>query len=330
MSDPASTSGDGSGGDGPRVLVQGAGALGRLVAARLGRAGVPVTLLLREDDATTRARFAEYGIELVEHDGERYHVPVEVAPVAVVAGRSWPLLVVCVKAFDLDAALQHGVRWVAPDGAVLVLSNGVGNLEIAARHWSGHCLAGAVHCGAHRVEGTQCAAEGTKGPGVRAVGPGMLYVGSPDETEAGRTAVREVAELFRRGGFEVDEAEDVERVIWEKMVLNCAINPVATLLDCENGRLLDTPAIAAGVQAAREVVAVGRAAGVNLDEDGWRERVVSLCKRTAKNRCSMLEDVRAGRRTEIDALCGAVVRIGEQYGVAAPTHRVLAELVRSM
>ena len=305
------------------MLVQGAGALGRLVAARLGRAGVPVTLLLREDDAATRARFAEYGIELVEHDGKRYHVPVEVAPVAAVAGGSWPLLVVCVKAFDLDPALQHGVRWVAPGGAVLVLSNGVGNLEIAARHWSGCCLAGAVHCGAHRVEETQ-------GPGVRAVGPGMLYVGSPDETEAGRTAVREVAELFRRGDFEVDEAEDVERVIWEKVALNCAINPVATLLDCENGRLLDTPAIAAGVQAAREVVAVGRAAGVNLDEDGWRERVVALCKRTAKNRCSMLEDVRAGRRTEIDALCGAVVRIGEQYGVAAPTHRVLAELVRSM
>ncbi len=293
-----------------RVLIAGAGAVGRLVAARMTRAGVECALFGREPGAA--ARIEASGIALEEEDGSIERVPVRGA--GTIAAR-WDLLAVCVKSYDVPVALAGGVRGLAPAGMVLVLANGLGNLEAAEARWPrARCLAGVLYLGVLR-QGAD---------GVRVMGEGALAIGSraaPAETVL--AAVR----TFERAGFRAERAQDIDRAIWEKAALNCALNPVAALLGIENGRLPASPAFSAAVRTAAEAAAVARACGVALPDVDWRARLDELCARTAANRCSMLEDLAAGRRTEIDALCGRVAALGAARGIEAPWNACLAALV---
>ena len=107
-----------------------------------------------------------------------------------------------------------------------------------------------------------------------------------------------------------------------------AINPLAAVLRVENGRLPESAAFPAAVEACEEAVAVARASGVELPQQGWHRQVEHICRATARNRCSMLVDLESGRRTEINELNGAVVATGERLGVDTPVNRTLVAIVR--
>lgn len=296
-----------------RVLVAGAGAVGRWIAARLSCAAIDCGLVPRRP--SDAARFAAAGIALHEADGSVVRVPVravsEPAP-------SWDLLAVCVKAHDVGAAVERCVRGLTPEGLVLVLSNGLGNLETVESRWEpARCLAGVVYAGALREGDT----------GVRVTGDGRVRVGGRHGRRAEAAAV---TALLARAGIRAEPVDDIDRELWKKAALNCALNAVAAVVGVENGRLPATPAFAAAVRTAEEVAAVARAAGVALAESNWSESLAELCAHTAANRCSMLEDLAAGRRTEIDALSGRVAAMAVEYGLDAPLNACLARLIRAL
>ncbi|MEE8142083.1 MAG: ketopantoate reductase family protein [Planctomycetota bacterium] len=319
-----------------RVLIQGPGAIGRLLTARLALAEIEVGLL--DHDPKRAKQLRREGISLMQESREhRASVKVLCGGTAVSKSNGprhgsathgmmeADLLVVCVKAYDVARAIPSGVRYLRKEGLLLVLSNGLGNLETAQLHWPrGQCLGGTITYGALREGMT----------GVRCTGDGRIRIGADvketGEAFSGGERSAEVAQLFQSAGLHTEVVEDIQQVIWEKVAINCAINPVAALLGVENGQLPKSAAFPVAEHAAEEAAAVSVAAGVGLPVDGWGAHIEEVCETTPHNRCSMLVDLENRRRTEIDELNGRVAVWGGRLGVATPVNLTLTRLVKAV
>jgi 2-dehydropantoate 2-reductase len=138
-------------------------------------------------------------------------------------------------------------------------------------------------------------------------------------------------EIFEQANFAVEETAAIESLIWGKLAVNAAINTLTAMLGIPNGALLEQRqtrelmALAAG-----EVAAVAAAQDIALPFDDVVTTVENIAQRTARNHSSMLQDVRRGAPTEIEAINGAVVRAAEQCGVPTPVNQTLYLLVKSM
>lgn len=226
---------------------------------------------------------------------------------------------ILVKSGKTEDTAQAAARLLEPGGLALTLQNGLGNLEVLARH-----------VGEDRAAlGVTTLGASTDGPGVlRFGGEGVTTLAVRPEIEA---RVRALADLFRQAGLQTDVAEDVSSLVWGKLTVNCAINPLTALLRVPNGALLESPwSCNLMIEAAREVQAVARAQGIVLPYEDAGAQAEEVARWTAANRSSMLQDVLRGADTEIEALNGAVVRIGEQEGVPTPVNGVLYRLVKAI
>jgi 2-dehydropantoate 2-reductase len=137
--------------------------------------------------------------------------------------------------------------------------------------------------------------------------------------------------LLRRAGFQVDIVPDVNTLVWGKLVVSTAINPLTALLRIPNGALLERP-VARLVMAAlaRETAAVATAMGISLPFTDPVSMAEDVARRTAANRSSMLQDVERGAPTEIDAICGAVARAGEECSIRAPVNWMMWQLIGAL
>jgi 2-dehydropantoate 2-reductase len=136
--------------------------------------------------------------------------------------------------------------------------------------------------------------------------------------------------ILSQAGFEIEVEEDVESLLWGKLVVNAGINPLTALLRVRNGDLLtnEHTRVLMG-DAARETAAVAAARGIRLPFRDPVAQIEGVAERTAMNRSSMLQDVLRGAPTEIDAICGAVAAAADGAGVGAPVNRSLWRLVRA-
>lgn len=229
--------------------------------------------------------------------------------------------VICVKTHGTAWAADAARRVLAADGVAITIQNGLGNYE-TLRDAVGEerSAVGVIYVGA-RLD-----AAGV----LHATGPGRAELGRP-RGAASRTALETLATSLRDGGMSVTVVDDPWPSVWRKVATNAAVNPVTALLRCLNSDLLADPSAARVADGlAREVARVATASGVPIAEADavawWRE----MAQLTGANRSSMLQDVEAGRATEVDAICGAVHREGERRGVPAPLNQSLAVLVSAL
>lgn len=289
------------------IVVFGAGSLGSLVGGLLAREHA-VTLVGRDPHV---AAIREDGL----HVGGEFDFAVR--PRATTDGTDLDanLAVVTVKAFDTDVAAR--TLATGTFDAVLSLQNGMGNEDVLATHLDCPVLAGTATYGAVRPE-----------PGtVECTGRGEVVLGAH---EGGNSSIADrVGDAFRAAGIETTVAADMPRRLWEKLAVNAGINAVTALADVENGAVLGGPAREVACRAARETARVARETGVELADADTVERVGRVADATAKNTSSMRQDVRAGRRTEVDAIHGYVVETGAECGVETPVNRTLAGLIEA-
>lgn len=290
------------------VVVFGAGSLGSLIGGLLAREHA-VTLVGRDPHVTA---VQESGLTV---DGALETV---VAPDATTDGRDRraDLAVVTVKAFDTrEAARQLST---GSFDAVLSLSNGLGNEAVLTERLDCEVLAGTATYGAVLRE-----------PGrVECTGVGEVTLGPPD---GGESAMADrVGEAFDRAGIETTVAADMPHRLWEKLAVNAGINAVTALARVENGAVLSGDANDLARSAARETARVARAEGVQVTAREAVGAVESVAEATADNTSSMLQDVRDGRRTEVDAISGYVVDRADEHGLEVPVNRTLAKLLRAL
>ena len=294
------------------ILIVGTGALANLFAARIALAGASVSMLgtWPEGIAAIQAR----GIRLADSEGGERSIPVSATddPAECVGTR---LALVLVKAWQTERAARQLAECLHPQGIALSLQNGLGNREILADV-----------LGESRVElGSTTTGATLLGPGhVRPGGEGIISLGA-------NPAVDPLITLFEQANFSTKIVPDVDALIWGKLAVNAAINPLTALLGITNGELLQRPEARQLMSAvAHEVAAVAAACGVTLPFADPVVAAENVARRTAQNRSSMLQDIQRGASTEIDAICGAVARAALELGVPAPVNRTLWQLVKSL
>ncbi len=299
-----------------RVTVLGAGSLGSLLGGLLAREH-DVTLVGREPHVGT---VRERGLRLVDardDRGGRSDLDGIVHPVAV---REPPggadLVLVTTKADDVDGAAAD-LAAVDPPDAVLPLSNGLGAPDR---------LASALPAPVSVLAGTCTYGARLREPGVVAcTGVGEVALGPRDGGT--NEAADRVGAALDAGEVAVVVASDLPRRLWTKLAVNAGINATTALARVENGAIVEGPGREVAADAARETARVARSRGVDLSDERAVERTLAVARTTAGNRSSTLQDVAAGRRTEIEAINGAVVeRAGE---VRVPVNRTLLALVRT-
>ncbi len=244
----------------------------------------------------------------------------EGAPVRVTTAPSQPvdLLLVLVKAYATADALRWAAGAIGPSTVGLTLQNGLGNAEALAEVLGpGRVLAGTT------AQGATLLAPGR----VRHAGRGPTYLAP---WAPGGADPAPVAELLCQARIPTEAVADPQPLLWGKLAVNCGINALTALLRVPNGELLRRPGARRLMEAAaREAGEVARASGVTLADEPVA-RTLAVAEATAANRSSMLQDVEAARRTEIDAINGAVAERARRLGIAAPTNETLADLVRSI
>lgn len=297
------------------IMIVGAGAMGTLLAGYCIRAGHAVTLLVAGPDDAAFLR--DNGIT-VESDDDSWHSHDFTVSHDARTLDPCALAVICTKAYDTAAAVAAARPNVAgTSAAVLTLQNGLGNVEaICAVVPQQRVLAGTTSHGATLL-----------GKGhVRHAGKGQTRIGSVTAAAADR--VDDIVQVFNNAGIDTERAGDLQSLLWGKVLINCGINPLCALLDVPNGMVLELPELYGVMEATvREVAAVAAGSGVAIPFDDPVGVVAGVCRATATNICSMLQDVRAGRRTEIQSINGAVARAAVGVGVAVPLNNALTRLV---
>lgn len=300
-----------------RIAVVGIGALGCLLGAYLGEIA-DVVLIGRwpEQVATIRAA----GLELERPDGRRTRHNLPITSETAEAGHVDAALI-AVKSRQTTAAARTVDQLLDAAGLVVTLQNGLNNRAT---------LRGVL--GESRVTlGVTAHGATLLGPGaVRHAGVGPTYFGlDPLLGPRQKTQLPLLVGLFTAAGFESALVEDTDGLVWSKLAVNAAINPLTALLRVPNGFLAEHDALVDLMgQIAQEVVAVAQAQGIVLLLSDTVERPLIVALATAANRSSMLQDVDRGALTEIDAICGAVARIGREWGVPTPLNARLCRLVR--
>ncbi len=294
------------------ILIVGTGALACLFAARLAQAQHTVAMLGTWQEGIEALNRA--GVRLVDAQNRERRFPVRAASdPRECAGATYAI--VLVKAWQTERAARQLRDCLAEDGLALTLQNGLGNRETLARD-----------LGAGRV------ALGSTTTGATLLGPGLVKAGGEGVVSLEqKPALGPLEDALRSAGFNVQTVENPEALIWGKLVINAAINPLTALLRVKNGELLERPFAREVMRAlAREAAEAARAEGISLPFDDPIARVEEVAQKTAANTSSMLQDVLRGAPTEIDAICGAVVRAAEKHRLSVPVNWTCWQLVKAL
>ena len=296
-----------------KIAIVGPGAIGCLLGGLLSRAGHEVWLIDRRPERA--ASLDQLGVSISGVAGE-FNAAVRATASPTEAGIA-ELVVVAVKSYDTAAAAQAARPLVGSQTTVLTVQNGLGNIEaLQSRLGSDRVVAGVTSLGATQL-----------GPGqVQHTGRGATVIGELEGRVTDR--LKEIAGALSSAGLEVETTTDVVSALWGKLAVNAGLNAVATLARVRNGSLVQSDSLLGLLRSAvREVEAVAGAKRIEMPEPDMAARAEEVCRQTADNTNSMLQDVRQRRRTEVEAINGAVVRQGKAVGVATPVNAVLVALI---
>lgn len=296
------------------IGVLGAGSLGLLYATRLARTGRAVTLLVKPEQAASLG----LGVTLREGEGalaRRLFMRVLSRPAAELRISQ---LILATKAGQTAAALQPWLPCLTADAEILMLQNGLGSqAEVAALlQPSQTLLAASVTEGAY-----------LEGPGaVVHAGRGKTLLGRWSGTAA-EAAAAWVSRLTV-AGLEAEVAEPIRPVLWHKLAVNAVINPLTAIHGVQNGALAGREYQPQVVLLIQELLQVFQRLGIPEPEGGLAYRIEQVILSTAANRSSMLQDLEAGRRTEIDYITGTLLKVARPLKLALPTHEAVYQQVR--
>ena len=297
-----------------KFLVVGPGAMGCLFSARLKKADYDVTLLdyiqeraeqINNQGIMVEGVTGEYTVKVPTLSGELPSPP--------------DLVLICVKSNKTNEAGQTIKPWLTPETVVVSLQNGLGNIEILEEIFGRERVLGGV-----TAEGATLLETGK----IRHAGQGETIIGPKGGPDS---PVEQIIEAFDRAGFKTRSVDNVNDLIWGKLIINVGINALTAITRLKNGRLPQLSGTRLVMEEAiKEAVAVVEAKNIQLPYPDPLGRVMEVCEATAGNMASMLQDVLKERITEIDFINGAIVREGRSRGIPTPVNLTLTSLVQAI
>lgn len=299
------------------ILIVGAGAMGCLFGGRLKAQQAEVLLYNRSNPHTEKINHS--GLTIVERDNEETTVPLKVVH-KVVKPAAYDIVLVLVKAHATRVVMESIKDSFSSKTLFITMQNGLGNLEAIEELFpEHHVVAGTMGCGASVENNGRILHRGW----------GKNYIGHANDTEAQKTLLEFIA-LLNRSGLETAVAEDVQAVIWNKLFVNVAYNSLTALTRLRNGDILNTDD---GQELLRKVVSeavrIAQAEGIAVE----MEEVISKCIQMGRqeigaNKSSMLMDVLHKRKTEVDAINGAVAKLGKQHSIETPCNELITGIIK--
>jgi 2-dehydropantoate 2-reductase len=289
-----------------RIIVLGAGAIGSVYGAKLA-AVADVTLVGRADH-----------VNAINADGLRIE-GIDTRTVRVRAAtqidRIDPdaLVILTTKVPATATALAPIADLVRADTMILSLQNGLGSEEIAraALHGRGTVLRGVTHCGAIFEQ------------------PGLVkYMAAGSTVIEQHERSQQISEVFNAAGLRCRTSDNIAVEVWQKLVFNCVVNPITTILGSEVGGIADPRLDRLKQLVVEECVAVAAAERITLAPDLVQQ--INRVFAPSRNIVSMQQDLLRGRTTEIDYMNGAVAAVGGRHGIDCPVNAALTTIVKAM
>ncbi|KXA89947.1 hypothetical protein AKJ40_02235 [candidate division MSBL1 archaeon SCGC-AAA259M10] len=295
------------------ITVLGSGAMGSLFGGLLTADGHDLTLVdvWKEHIETMKER----GLVISTPEGTERNIEVEATADPSSIGNA-DLVIVFVKSYQTKEALQDTSGFFDENVDVLTLQNGLGNPETISEYVPEKNI----------IAGVTAHGSTLKNPGhiIHAgVGPTKIgrYFTENDEK------VSQLSKILTSAGFETEVTERIREEIWEKLLVNVGINPPTALARVRNGLLVETEAGEELIETiVNEALQVAVEEGVNVRED-IVNHVKNVASSTSANKSSMLQDIEAGKKTEIEYLTGSIVRRAEKHDIEVPINRTLKHLV---
>lgn len=298
-----------------KIVVLGAGAMGSLYGGHLAEAGNEVWFLdvCKEHVDTIN----ENGLYIEGVSGNR-----NIKNIKATTSKSYigevDLVLVFVKSTITELAVSQNKEIFGQNTIVLTLQNGLGNVE-KINHVidKKNIIAGITAHGATMLE-----------PGkIKHAGTGQTYIGELDGSFSSR--IQKVAEVFKEANLETKISNNVMGLIWGKLLVNVGINALTAITGLKNGQLVEFPETEELLElAVKEAYSISKAKGIKLDNDDPISHTKEVCRATAENRSSMLQDVTNKRKTEIDMINSAIVKEGIKLGINTPINKSLTNLIR--
>ena len=294
------------------ILIVGTGALATFFAARLSQVGHSITMLGSWKAGLDALQ--KEGARLLDSNGDEHQFNVQVVSDPREC-RGIKQALVLVKAWQTEHIAEQLRRCLAEDGLAVSLQNGLGNREALARSLGGSRVAlGITTAGATLL-----------GPGfVREGGEGIISIER-------HPSLGPIDEALRSANFNVNIVDDPQSLIWGKLVINAAINPLTAILRVPNGKLLELSSAREMMKAlAMETARLAEAENIPLPFPNPVAAVEDVARKTAANHSSMLQDVLRNAPTEIDAICGAVVKLGQKHAIDTPMNWACWKLIKAL
>ncbi len=291
-----------------KVAVFGAGALGSLVGGLLS-AHNQVTLICREKHAEA---IRKAGLSVSGLVTQVFHPAAEIQPERV--GKQ-DVVFITVKAYDTSAALQSIKPMLKEDTIIISMQNGLNNLDLVTEEFGDRSVIALTSLGSTFLE-----------PGkILFAGKGETILGSK---VAERSTLLQIKSLLEEAGIAVRLTDKIESELWMKATINACINPITALTQEPNGCIAQDPQLRElAKDLCAEAATAAAANGISLPVSDPFAKVMEVAYLTSQNKSSMLQDMEAGRRTEIDEITGEIIRRGEKKGVHLPRHLVLWALL---
>ena len=306
-----------------KITVMGSGNIGGLLGALLTEAGQDVTLVDVRDDLIEAVR--KDGIRIDMSNGQSKCIRVKITG-DVASGGISDLVIIVVKGYATRGAMENALAVVDKNTYVLSVQNGAGNIETIAEVLKddSRVIGGVFHCIVTPLKLNHLS---------WVVGTGGIKLGPMNGVMNAR--IKEIAEIFKGTGIDVETSTRVQDIIWSKLLLNINM-AAAAVLRLTNDEYLYYPSVIKIVTSmANECVQVAKAKGINLEHpENPVAPLMTIMEKFrdsgTKPKCSMHQDIENGRKTEIDSIHGSVVREGKRYNIPTPVTEVMVLLVKAM
>jgi len=296
------------------ILVVGAGSVGGFFGARLAKQNPDVSFLLRPNTLTA---VRQNGLTIRSVSGT-----LTVRPRAASDIRQLPrpdLIILAVKAYDLDEVMNQIEPVLTPDTVIMTLQNGIDTEDRLIARLKRDCVVGGVAYIYSKI-----AAPGV----IDHYKKGTVAIGELMGHESRR--LLQIRDLFAAAAISCHLSKDIRRSKWEKMCWNCVFNPLTVLIDDKVSKALDHPEMLGVIrQIVGEVAAVSAAMKVPLPPD-MADRVVRATQEIRDIHTSMYDDWKAGRQTEIRNLNGFIVDRGRDFGIPTPVNEALTAMIKTV
>ena len=295
-----------------KVLVVGAGAVGAAVASIIHRSKPGFVHVLAEGERLERYRAEGFIVNGIRHD-----FPL----ISPSEKGDFDLIIVAVKSHHLDAAIKQMRLHVSPRTIILSLLNGILSEQIIAEAYGPCPLAMILGIDAVRI-----------GNETRFTSGGKISFGEPKNIQGRWTdRIAALARFFDSAGIGYEVPEDMLKTLWYKFMINVGVNQASAVLRAPYRVFQTIPeAKAAMASGMREVIALSQAVGVCLQEEDLARWEATLVTLNGDNMTSMLQDVLAKRKTEIEIFAGTVVELGKKFGVPTPANELWFSLIRTI